>query len=195
MEISPRINTTAVRLGLWVLCGSLFASGLPAETLPQFELTNWDGRKVSADSLKGKTTILVFTYARCVFACPMVTYQLKELDSEIGSPLDLNFLHISVNPALDTPEEILKHFQKHDIDPGQDRRWLFLTGTEAEVAPVLADFGIQVKRTAVEGGILVEHTVRVLVIDPSGRLLETFNTYLWDERRMRHALRSRLGKS
>jgi protein SCO1/2 len=169
-------------------------SGLQAEPLPKFELTNWDGRKVSADSLKGKTTILVFTYARCVFSCPMITFQLKELDEEMGRPPDLNFLHISVNPSLDTPQEIWKHFKKHDIDAKRDPRWLFLRGSETEVRSVLDDFGIQVKRTPVEDGVLIEHTIRVLIIDPTGRPVATFNTYQWEEKEMAYALRSISGK-
>ena len=178
-----------------MLCWMLAATGLRAEALPRFELTNWDGRKISADSLKGKTTILVFTYAKCVFGCPMITYQLKELDSEIGSPPGLNFLHITVNPVLDTPKEILKHFEKHDIDPRQDPRWLFLTGPEKRVESVLADFGIEVKRTPMEGGVIVEHTIKVLVIDPEGKPVTTFNTYQWEKEGMLYALRSLLGKS
>lgn len=179
---------------LGAVCWLVVATVVRAETLPPFELTNWDGRKVSVDSLRGKTTILVFTYAKCVFACPMVTYQLKTLDGEIGSPPDLNFLHISVNPALDTPEEILKHFQKHDIDPRRDPRWLFLSGSEEEVAAVLADYGIEVKHRAVKEGILIEHTIKVLVVDPQGRRVATFDTYQWDPQEMRHALRSLPGR-
>ncbi len=185
---------TVSRLSLLMLCWALFSSGLWAEDLPRFELTNWDGRMVSADSLKGKTTLLVFTYAKCVFGCPMITYQLKDLDREIGSPANLNFLHISVNPSLDTAEEVLKHFEKHDIDPREDPRWFFLTDAEERTASVLTDFGIEVKRTPLEGGVLVEHTIKVLVIDPEGKPVATFNTYQWDKEEMLHALDASPGK-
>lgn len=186
----PKTTEIAVRWTLWTFCWMLTSPGLQAESLPRFELANWDGRKVSTDSLKGRTTILVFTYAKCAFACPMVTYQLKELDEEMGSPPDLRFLHISVNPAQDTPEEVLRHFEKHDIDPRRDLRWLFLIGPESSVASALKAFGIEVKRTPVERDVLIEHTMKALVIDPEGRPVMAFNTYQWDKEEMLRALRA-----
>lgn len=161
-----------------------------AETVPAFALTNWDGRPVSTESLRGRTTILVFTFAKCVFGCPMVTFQLKALDEELGSPPGLTYLHVSVNPAADTPEEILSHFRKHDIDPRRDPRWLFATGSEAETAAVLAAYGIRVQRTRLPEGELIEPTAKVVVIDPQGRPAATFGTYQWEMEEMRHALGS-----
>lgn len=188
--VRAKAIAAAALMGLGLL-GWVILSGRPQDgTVPRFELTNWDGQRVSTDSLKGERTILVFTYAKCVFGCPLITHQLKSLDEEIGSPPDLNFLHISVNPTLDTPQEILKHFDKHEIDAKQDSRWLFLAGEEEEVASVLADYGIEVKRTPVKGGVLVEHTIKVLVINRAGEPVATFDTYHWDTERMLHALRS-----
>jgi len=161
-----------------------------AETVPPFALTNWDGRPVSTESLRGRTTILVFTFAKCVFACPMVTFQLKALDEELGSPTGLSYLHVSVNPAGDTRSEILSHFRKHDIDPHRDPRWLFATGSEAQTAAVLSAYGIRVQRTSTPQGELIEPTIKVVVIDPQGRLAATFDSYQWNREEMRHALAS-----
>jgi protein SCO1/2 len=161
-----------------------------ADALPQFALENWDGTTVSTETLKGTRTILVFTYAKCVLACPLVTRQLKDLDTDLGSPADLRFLHVSVNPTEDTPTEIVAHFEKHDIDPRKDPRWLFVGGTEREVATVLETFGVKVTRRPVDGGIFVEHTIKVLVVDPTGEITETFGTYHWDRKEMLDALES-----
>ncbi len=155
---------------------------------PAYELTNWDGKRISSDSLEGNRTIVTFTYAKCIRACPMVTYQLHGLDRHLGSPADVRYVHISVNPTEDTPEEILEHFRKHDIDPRTDSRWLFLAGDADEVAAVMKDYGIEVTRTPVEGGYIIEHTVKVFVINPQGKVAADFDTYQWDENRMQHAL-------
>ena len=101
-----------------------------AQELPSFELRNWDGSAVSNASLEGVVTIVAFTYAKCIFACPMVTFQLRELDLELEEPPDVRYLHVSVNPADDTAEEVLLHFSKHEIDPHRDSRWMFLNGPE-----------------------------------------------------------------
>lgn len=166
--------------------------GADAEKLPEFALTNWDGRTVTADSLKGKTTLMVFTYAKCVFGCPMITYQLQELDLELGSPANLNFLHVSVNPDLDTPEEILLHFKKHEIDPRSDPRWQFLSGPSDQTPSVLKAYGISVKRTPFEDEMIVEPTPKVFVVGPDGQAVKTFDTYQWETEEMTHAIRQAL---
>lgn len=156
----------------------------PAQDLPEFELRNWDGTLVSNASLTGATTIVAFTYAKCVFACPMITFQLGDLDRDLGSPPDIRYLHISVNPADDSAEEILLHFAKHDIDPREDPRWLFINGPETGISRVLTDLGIEVERTPVEGGFLIEHTILVLVVGPDGTTLGSFETYNWDRKEL-----------
>ncbi len=191
-----RLTATAgVIVAAGLLCITLcYSSARAADArgvaLPEFELTNWDGSRISKDSLRGNKTIMAFTYAKCVIACPMVTFQLKSLDQKIGSPPNLRFLHISVNPADDTPEEILEHFAKHDIDPRKDPRWLFAGGSEEEVAVVLKKFGVEVTRRPVAEGVLIEHTIKILVIDESAEQVALFDTFYWDEGEMLDALQS-----
>ncbi|MCP4202206.1 MAG: SCO family protein [bacterium] len=152
-----------------------------AQELPKFQLHNWDGGAVSNDSLEGATTIVAFTYAKCVFACPMITFQLRDLDRKLDSPPGIRYLHISVNPAEDTAEEILLHFGKHKIDPREDQRWMFVNGPPDGLAEMLAELGIEVRRIPVEGGYLIKHTILVLVVGPDGTTLESFETYNWDQ--------------
>ncbi len=159
---------------------------------PQFSLDNWDGVEVTLQSLNGTPSVVVFTYAKCLYGCPMVTYYLKDLDKSLGSPDDLRFVHISVNPSDDTAEEIQKHFRKFGIDPEKDPRWLFLTGPPECNASVLEENGIVVKKTPFAEGYLVEHTIQVLVLNRHGEIIEKFDTYLWESERMKDALRKAL---
>ncbi len=181
---------------LALILGLIQAAGLvpPAAAgslapLPPFELDNWDGRRFSGASLEGKTTLLAFTYAKCVYACPMITFLLKDLDGELGSPQDVSYLHISVNPAADSRRQILKHFKKHEIDPRKDPRWLFLNGPEDDITELLAALEIEVERKKIKGGELIEHTILVLVLAPDGKPVAAFDTYHWDPEEMADALR------
>ncbi len=182
MRIAPQLRldrgAAALLLPLIWLGSTLVC---PAQELPEFELRNWDGVEVSNLSLEGATTIVAFTYAKCLFACPMVTFQLGDLDQELQSPPGIRYLHISVNPAEDTAEEILLHFAKHDIDPRQDPRWMFVNGPQSALSEMLEKLGIEVERTPVEGGYLIDHTILVLVVGPDGRTLKSFETYHWDQ--------------
>lgn len=160
-----------------------------AETFPSFALENYDGQAFSNASFTGKTTIVIPTYAKCIFACPMITFFLTELDQELGSPANIQYAHVSVQPTEDTADEILEHFQDHGIDTERDPRWLFINGPEEEVLTFLADTDVHVKRTEVEDGVVIEHTTRLFVVGPNGETLAKFDTYFWDREEMLHALR------
>ena len=137
----------------WPLAASLFlASALSAEELPRFALENFDGRPVTSASFLGKTTIVVPTFAKCVFACPMITLLLTELDKELGSPRAMQYLHVSVQPEADSAEEIRGHFANHEIDAEADPRWLFANAPAGEIERLLTETGVRVTRTQVEGG-------------------------------------------
>jgi len=156
---------------------------------PPFRLTNWDGREISLESLRGNRSIVVFTFARCVYGCPLITQYLKDLDTALGRPGDLRFVHVSVNPADDTPEEILNHFRKFEIDPAEDPRWLFLNGPADRIETMLTENGVEVRKRHLPEGDLIEHTIRVVVMDREGEVVERFDSYLWDKERMNDALR------
>jgi len=173
-----------------LLAGAPVCAAVPTEQLPDFELQNWNGERLSRRSFEGHTTIVAFTYAKCVFACPMLTFLLRELDNDLGKPADIRYLHVSVNPQEDTAAEILDHFADHDIDPRQDPRWLFVNGPIDALESFVAAAGIQVDKEPVEGGVLIEHTIRVHVVGPNGRTVKTFDTYHWDRKEMLHALRA-----
>ncbi len=155
---------------------------------PPLTLVNYDGRPITNASFLGKTTIVLPTYAKCIFACPVVTFFLAELDAELGAPERIQYLHVSVQPDDDTAEEVLGHFDKHEIDATRDGRWLFANGTTAGLRDFLTDLGIEVTRTPVQDGFVIEHTIRVYVVGPDGSMRANFDTYFWDEEEMRHAL-------
>ena len=166
--------------------------GAEPASFPAFALRNFDGREISSASLEGSTVAIVPTYAKCIFACPMVTFFLTELDKKLGSPENVRYLHVSVQPEEDTAAEILDHFEEHGIDAEGDRRWLFANGPPGAIQDLLEELGVEVTRTRVAEGVLIEHTIRVFVVGPRGQTLRTFDTYFWDEQEMHHALRYEL---
>jgi len=198
-RLGQRIGRTATLAALAALAagGPALAAtfgeaGAPGgAAFPSARLTGPDGSAVTLP-IEGKAAIVAYTYARCVYGCPLVTQYLKELDVELERPDDIRYVHVSVNPAGDTPGEIRKHFGKFGIDPERDPRWLFLAGPPEATEALLADRGIEVKRRQLPGGELIEHTIRVDVVDRSGRVAASFDTYLWDKERMHDAVRRSL---
>ena len=178
--------------GVAVLGALLLAAPVAGDTLPGFVLQNWDGRTITDDNLLGRITVVAFSYAKCVFACPLLTFLLQQLDEDLGSPPGVDYLHVSVNPAEDTREEILLHWEKHSINPETDPRWMFLNGPETGINELLASLDIDVeKKDLVIGDIdgwIIDHTIRVLVVGPSGEIRKTFDTFHWNPEEMQNAI-------
>lgn len=81
------------------------------ESAADFNLDNWDGRAVNLEILKGKVVLLTFSYSFCSVWCPIVTARLSALDSAVKASQDVVYLHVSVEPEMDTPERRRKHFK------------------------------------------------------------------------------------
>jgi protein SCO1/2 len=80
------------------------------------------------------------------------------------------FVFVTIDPARDTPEHILEHLSR--IDP----EIVGLTGTEEELTPVWAAYGVYRSEQPSEGsaGPLFDHSARVYVVDRRGDLRVTF---------------------
>ncbi len=110
--------------------------GLQDLTIPEFSLTDQDGRTVTRESLLGRVTILDFMFTHCPFACPRLTAQMLSMSNQLKDT-PVRFISISVDPERDTPAVLKAHAEKYGADL---LRWTFLTG-EIET----------VKKVAVEG--------------------------------------------
>ena len=98
-----------------------------------FDLENWDGEAVSMEKLKGQVVVLTFAYAFCSVSCPIITGRLKTLDEAMDSPGKTVYLHVSIDPEMDTPERRKNYFNLYGIDAASDNRWMFLSGDRNEL--------------------------------------------------------------
>jgi protein SCO1/2 len=138
--------------------------------MPDFELTDQDGKPVSLSALKGKVVAVTFIYSRCPLPdyCPRMVENFKTVRARFADRMDrdLVFLTISFDPRYDTPEVLTKYAaSQRAVWPG----WHFLTGDPAKIERVCNAFGIQY--WAEEG--LITHSLQTAIIDREGRLAAT----------------------
>lgn len=139
------------------------------DTVPNFELIDQNGKKVSFDQMRGKGVIVSFLFTRCPYPdkCPMIGRKLGDLaalSKNLGEEKDdIRVMAITLDPAYDKPEVLKAYTQGFDK---QHKSWTFLTGTEEQVAQVAGAFGVTYWK---ENGT-VEHNMRTAFIDPDGRL-------------------------
>jgi protein SCO1/2 len=99
-------------------------------TVPDFRLTERDGRTVTLEDLRGKVWLANFIYTECRETCPFQSLEIRRLQEEFADQRDLRFVSITVDPNHDTPEVLRRYADRYAADP---ERWLFLTGPKTAI--------------------------------------------------------------
>ena len=128
----------------------------PGATVPEFTLTDQDGKTVTAASLKGKPTVYAFIYSTCQDTCPAQVQTIRQALDDTHA--DVNVVGVTVDPRTDTPK-LARTFLLKQTMTGRMR---FLLGTRAQLEPVWKAFGIRPQSNA------LEHSAHVVIADTEG---------------------------
>lgn len=142
------------------------------------------------DLTRGRITVMSFIYTRCADAkaCPYATGVLKELhqhsaeDAKLAAGLRL--ISISFDPETDTPAQLAGYSAVAQSD-GPAAEWRFLTtASSAKLKPILDSYGQAVNRKANANDPTgpLNHTLRVFLIDPEGRIRNIYSSGTLDPR-------------
>ena len=108
---------------------------------PDVELVAHDGRRLRfyRDLICGKKVVIQFMYTHCRGICSPVTDNLVRVQQLLGERVgrDLFFYSITLEPAVDGPDELRQYAEDHGVGPG----WLFLTGRPADCELLRRDLG------------------------------------------------------
>ncbi len=129
----------------------------PGQPIPDFTLTNQDGKPVSSASLKGHPVVFAFVYSTCRDTCPAQVQTIRGALDDVDNP-SVKVIGISVDPANDTPTRA----QSFLLKQGMTGRMDFLLGTTAQLTPVWNAFGVQPQ----QGNL--EHTSHTVLADRRG---------------------------
>jgi len=133
------------------------------DSVPDFALTDQDGRLVKLSDFRGQLVALDFIYTRCPMpdVCPRLSANFAGLQKKFGGKIAL--LSISLDPEYDTPAVLTEYAHRWRADSGT---WRFLTGAVDTVRRVAGRFGVVY--WAEEGAIT--HTSSTAIVDRDGRL-------------------------
>jgi protein SCO1/2 len=129
----------------------------PGQPVPDFTLTNQDGKPVTSAGLKGHPVVFAFIYSTCRDTCPAQVQVIKGALDDVDNP-SVRVIGISVDPANDTP----KRAQSFLLNQGMTGRMDFLLGTRAQLQPVWRAFAIQPQQRN------LEHTSHTVLADRRG---------------------------
>ncbi len=180
--ISVSSRTIALAVGLSLLI-ALHATGSDRPA-PDFRLRNFDGEEINLQRLRGKVVILTFSYAFCSARCPIVSARLSAFDDYIGAGQDLVYLHVSVDPGMDTSAKRRNYFGLYGMDATIDKRWMFVSGAKDELSRLWQHYGIEIERKEspdLPEGYYRAYTPKVIVIDKKGRIEYETDVYFSEE--------------
>ncbi len=113
---------------------------------PRTVLVDSAGKPFDLASLKGKVVLVSFVYTTCTGVCPGTTQAMVRVKNALkeaelwGS--SVAFVSITLDPSRDTADVLNRYAKLFRAD---DSAWHFLTGPPADVASVIADWGMWVK--------------------------------------------------
>ena len=146
---------------------------LPAiDTVSDHSLVDIDGKQTSLYALtRDRFAVVAFVYTTCTDAqgCPVSFAVLHGLDRALAADPTLarqvRLITISFDPERDTPARMTSMQRLHQ--PRSD--WRFVTThSEAELAPLLADFDQPVAKLRYDDGAwtgLFRHVLKVFLLD------------------------------
>jgi protein SCO1 len=151
----------------------------PGEEVPDFSLTNQDGRRISLKQYRGKVLLVTFIYTRCPFQdfCPRMSRNFEEIYKQMGDDRATHLLSISFDPEHDTPKVLRKYGYSvaHTQDARLFKRWEFAVPRAADLPRIAGFFALTVTP---EGG-LITHNLSTAVIGPDGKIVSWYHGGDW----------------
>lgn len=142
--------------------------------IPDFELTNQEGKQIAMKDFRGKALAMTFIYAQCPLPdfCIRMSTNFSDLANQLrsdpGAGDKVALLSISFDPARDTPAKLkqygLGYMGKDAKDLGV---WQLAVGKDAEVRKIADFFGLRYEVDPNDKTQFV-HSLRTAVIGPDG---------------------------
>ena len=142
----------------------------PGEAVPDFSMTDQDGKPVKLSNFRGKVVVLTFIYTRCPLPefCPKMDTKFNELARMIstvrGRSDQVRLLSVSFDPEHDTPEVLKSHAELRGATPPL---WRFAVASHDELRKVAEPLGLVYGPRPNE----IAHNLSTAVIGPDGRLV------------------------
>jgi protein SCO1/2 len=146
--------------------------------VPDFTLTNRDGRTVRRADLAGAPWIADFVFTRCAASCPLITLRMQRLERELPPDLGVRLVSFTVDPDYDTPH-VLEAYAESYAAPG---RWLFLTGPRERLHGLIRQgFKLAIDMAPPAGAASekepILHSTRFVLVDGRGAIRGYYDAF------------------
>lgn len=135
--------------------------------VPEFEMVNQNGRKVTSSELDEKVAVVNFFFTSCPTICPQMMRNMQNVQELYLDDERVTMMSFSVDPKRDDPARLNTYADAYHIDA---RRWNLLTGEKKEIYR-LARNGFYLTASQGDGGDHdFIHSENLVLIDTQKRI-------------------------
>jgi protein SCO1/2 len=157
------------------------------DEVPNYELTNQDGKNVRIKDYRGKALVLTFIYTRCPMPdqCTLMSNNFSIIDQELQKQPELyektHLLSVSFDPDYDTPKVLRSYGAAFTGRYSNEtfQHWEFATGTKDEIKGLAQFFGLRYWHDTESGQEQIIHSLRTAVIGPDGKVFKVYRENQW----------------
>ena len=154
--------------------------------VPNFELTNQDGKKIHFNDFRGKALAVTFIYRECPLPdyCIKMSRNFSDAANEIKQDNlykdKIRLLSISFDPARDTPEKLKQYGLGYmgTASTPDFSVWQLAVGPDKDIRAIADFFGLQYQ-TDENDKTQINHSLVTAVISPEGKITKIFNGNDW----------------
>ncbi|HEV2320389.1 MAG TPA: SCO family protein [Verrucomicrobiae bacterium] len=150
MTDSPQLLPRSFWIGIFLLIGLLCVACLLSVVelqqqrpplpvygnISDFTLTNEDGAATTLADLTNHVWVADIIFTRCAGPCPRMTAQMKSIQDRLPAKSNVRFVTLTTDPDYDSPAILKRYGERFGA---QFNRWMFLTGTKAQIAGLARD--------------------------------------------------------
>lgn len=154
--------------------------------VPNFELTNQDGKKIHFNDFRGKALAVTFIYRECPLPdyCIKMSRNFSDAANEIKQDNlykdKIRLLSISFDPARDTPEKLKQYGLGYlgTASTPDFSVWQLAVGPDKDIRDIADFFGLQYQ-TDENDKTQINHSLVTAVISPEGKVTKIFTGNDW----------------
>jgi protein SCO1/2 len=138
--------------------GAALPAGLAA---PDWILADLSGRPVALSGFRGRVVILAFLSPTASGASPLIAQQIRGALDDLGNPMGVAAVAISVDPGLDSPARVRAFVRRASLS----ERLNYLTGSHAQLRRIWRAYHVV---PLAAGHARFDSAATVLLIDRHG---------------------------
>jgi len=174
-------NLIVVRMSGTASAATVVAGAKEGDEIPDYQLTNQDGKKILIKSYRGKLLLLTFIYTRCPLPeyCTLMSNNFAQIDRALEQDPALyektHLLSVSIDPAYDTPQVLRSYGAAHTerYEKETFAHWEFASGDQ--VKEMAQFFGL---RYFPEKDQII-HGLKTVIVGPDGKVAKVYSGNDW----------------